>query len=205
MSEAKTTKKVRIVGTQDYINPQTGEFISMQVTSIEERDFNFHKIWMRSFLATLDLVGNQKSKVAYWIIEHINRENMLPCTYRQIASATGISLETVRRTMQVLLDANFLRRINQGCYIINPDIMFKGTRAGRLNVLTQFSDASAAAKPEPSPEERLQNLLQAIQQLTEQANKLSNEIKAAQKKTPLPGQIGLDELNDELKEEARGA
>ena len=57
-----TEKKVKVIGTQLYINATTGELEEMQVTSIENRDFNFTKVWMKNFIATLELVGNQKSK-----------------------------------------------------------------------------------------------------------------------------------------------
>ena len=90
-----TEKKVKVIGTQLYINATTGELEEMQVTSIENRDFNFTKVWMKNFIATLELVGNQKSKVAFWIIDHINKENQLPMNYRQIAAESGVSYQTV--------------------------------------------------------------------------------------------------------------
>lgn len=178
MGRQQTTKKVKYIGTQEYINTTTGEVESFQVTSVEERDFNFTKIWMKSFLATLDLVGNAKTRVAYWLIDNITKENMLPYTYRQIATATGYSLDTVTKTMSVLLEADFLKKLNQGCYIINPDIMFKGTRPARLNALTQYH--TAESRQELSLEEQLRNVLQTIERLTARANSLSAKIQEAQ-------------------------
>lgn len=171
-----TTKKIKVIGTQDYINPNTGEYISMQVTRVEDRDFNFSKVWMHSFLSTLDIVGNQKTKVAFWVIENVNRENMLPYTYRQISEATKISLETVRKTMTILLEADFLRRINQGCYIVNPNVIYKGTHNARLNILTQYNDLNAEKPTPPTPEERLRNITLAIKRLMDEASKLEEEI-----------------------------
>lgn len=174
-----TTKKTKLIGTQEYLNTTTGELVAMQVTSVEERDFNFSKVWMRSFLTTLDLVGNAKTKVAYWIIDHIDRMNQLTYTYRQIASETGMSLDTVTATMKALLDADFLRRKNQGCYIVNPNVIYKGSHNARLNVLTQYGDLEQGEPDEPTPEERLQNLLETIKQLTARAAELQDEIKNA--------------------------
>lgn len=171
----KISKKVRIIGEQSYINSDTGELVTMCVTTVEERDFNFSKVWMRSFLATLDLIGNAKTKVAYWIIDNIDRENQLTYTYRQIADAVGTSLDTVTKTMSALIDSNFLRRKNQGCYIINPDILFKGTRGSRLNMLTQYQ-AIGYKKAEITKEERLQNLVTVIQKLTKEAEILAKQI-----------------------------
>lgn len=134
-----TSKKVKIIGTEIYINQTTGELQEMQVVNIEDRDFNFHKLWISHIINSLDLIGNQKVKLAFWIIENLNKENQLIMTYRQIAEKSGISLDTVRRTMTALIESNFLVKINNGAYQVNPDVIFKGTRNGRLSVLYQYN------------------------------------------------------------------
>ena len=134
----KTTKKVKIVGTEQYINSSTGELEDFQVVKLEDRDFNFHKVWLQHIINSLDLIGNQKTKLAFWIIDNLDKENKLTMTYRQIAEKSHISLDTVRTTMKSLIESNFIERINQGAYRVNPDVIFKGTRNGRLNVLYQY-------------------------------------------------------------------
>ena len=141
MSQQTTTKKVKVIGTQTYINTATGEMEDMQVTEMEDRDFNFTKIWFKTLITKLELVGNQKTKLAFWIIDHLNKENQIIMTYRQISKESKISLETVRMTMKILMDNDFLRRINIGAYVVNPDIVFKGTRGARLNVLSVYKTA----------------------------------------------------------------
>lgn len=189
---AQTTKKVKYVGTQEFINTATGEFEKFNVTNIEERDFNFHKVWMRNFISTLDIVGNQKTKLCFWIIDNLNKENQLSYTYRQISEKTKISLETVRVTMGILLDADFLRRQNQGCYIVNPDIIFKGTRNGRLNILNQYQDAE---KVELSDEEKLANIMKSIESMRKTTDKLIQEANKLQEKIS-------KQLSEEQKESA---
>lgn len=173
MGTQQTSKKVKIIGTQTYINANTGEIIDMEVSQIEERDFNFSKVWMRNFIAALDIVGNKKTKLCYWIVENINKENMLIGTLRDIAKRTNTSLETVRITMDILLDADFLRRKSQGVYIVNPDIIFKGGRGNRLNVLNQYN---ASPKVELSDEVKLKNLLNTIKELTTEVEKLQKRL-----------------------------
>ena len=181
----KTSKKVKFVGTEKYINARTGEVQEMVVSEIEERDFNFSKVWMRNFIATLDLVGNKKTKVCYWIIDNINSENMLIGTLRQIADKTNTSLETVRITMDVLLQADFLRRKSQGVFMLNPDSVFKGRRDKRLNILNQYYDCP---KTEITDEMKLRNLMNTIKELTEQAEALKEKLN---REAPLPGQVGF--------------
>ncbi|MCU9810221.1 replication/maintenance protein RepL [Paraclostridium sp. AKS46] len=136
--EITTTKKVKVVGTQQFINRETGEVEDFQVVNIEDRDFNFHKVWLSHIINSLDLIGNQKTKLAFWIIENLNKENQLIMTYRQISEKSGISYQTVGRTMKALIESNFIQPINQGAYRVNPDVLFKGGRKDRLNVLIEY-------------------------------------------------------------------
>ena len=134
-----TSKRVKVIGHEQWKNPHTGEVEDFQVVRTEDRDFNFHKVWLQSIINSIDLIGNQKTKLAFWIIDNLNKkENQLIMTYRQIAKKSGISLDTVRVTMKALMDSNFIRKINNGAYCVNPDVLFKGTRTGRLNVLLQY-------------------------------------------------------------------
>ena len=134
---AVTRKKVKVVGTETYIKQDTGELREMQVIDIEERDANFHKLWLGHILNSIDLIGNQKTRLAFWILDHLDSNNLLPMTQRQIADKSGISYQTVSRTLQALIDSNFLQRINQGAYRV------KGGKNARMNVLLQYHDAAA--------------------------------------------------------------
>lgn len=158
MTDKTSSKKVKVIGQQQYINADTQEVEDFEVINIEDRDFNFHKIWLQHIISSFELIGNQKIKLAFWIIDHLDRENKLTMTYRQIADKSGISLDTVRRTMQCLLDTDFLERINQGAYRVNPNMIFKGTRNNRLNVLYQYNDTKSDnshddSESVPSPED----------------------------------------------------
>lgn len=193
-----TSKKVKYVGTQEYINATTGEIETMQVTSYEDRDFNFAKVWMKNFIASLDIVGNQQTRLCFWIIDHVNKENQLIGTYRSIAAKAGMSVGTVRVTMKALLEANFMRKVQTGVYIINPDIIFKGSRNARINALTEFT--SADYQP-PTDEEKLQNLIKSIGQLQRQAATLQAKIQKEKTLTV----IDLGDEKDERQEQERTA
>lgn len=195
MSRQQTQKKLKVVGTQKFVNVATGEVEDFQVTSIEERDFNFHKVWMKNFINTLEIVGNQKSKLCFWIIDNLDKENQLCLTYRQIAEKTNISLDTVRVTMKLLLEADFLRRINQGCYVVNPDVVYKGSRTGRLNVLNTYSDAEKCKVSETSLDDKIKNLQATIASLNQALEKLVSEAASqSSDQDQLPGQMNFDDL-----------
>lgn len=135
-----TRKKTKVIGETKYINKETGEIEDFQVISIEERDANFHKIWLGHILNSIDIIGNQKTKLAFWILDNLKSENLLIMTQRQIAKESKVSLQTVSRTLNSLVKSNFLIKINTGAYQINPDMIFKGGKEQRLNVLIQYQN-----------------------------------------------------------------
>ena len=136
---AKTTRrKMKIVGKQAYIDQETGEMNEVQVIDIEKRDANFHKIWLSHILNSIDLIGNQKTKLAFWILDNIDSENQLIMTQRKIAKNSGISLYTVSETLKVLMDSNFLQKINSGAYRVNPNVLWKGGKSARMNILSKY-------------------------------------------------------------------
>lgn len=190
-----TTKRVKVVGTEEYINTRTGELEQMQVTSVEDRDFNFTKMWMKNFISTLDIVGNQKTRLCFWIIDHVDKENRLIGTYRTIASQSGMSLDTVRITMKLLMDADFMRKAQNGVYVINPNLVFKGTRNARMNVLNQFTSAEYVPL---SDEERLDNLMASIAALTHRADELRRTIEKRNQKPQKASKTGFDNYPDNL-------
>lgn len=169
LKQQTTKNKVKVIGTEQYINVSTGELEEMQVTTIEERDYNFTKIWMKNLILTMDIVGNQKTKFCFWLIDHLNRDNILIGTQRDMAEDCNVSLQTVSVTLKLLMDANFLRKKQSGVYIVNPDVIYKGTHAARLNVLNQYN---AAERIIMTDEEKLSNIEQSIKTLQYKADKL---------------------------------
>lgn len=134
-----TRKKVKFVGVKKFIDADTGEVVEMNVTDIEERDANFHKIWLGHMLESLDMIGNQKIRVAMFIMNNINRDNEFLMTYRGIQDETGISLQTISDTMKALQESDFLQKVRNGYYRINPDVIYKGGKSDRLNVLLKYT------------------------------------------------------------------
>ena len=73
----------------------------------------------RKIKEIINLFGNQKIKLIFWILDNLNSENQLIMTQKQIAERTGISIKTVNTVMQELIDSNFLVKINLSAYKLN--------------------------------------------------------------------------------------
>ena len=160
--------KTRVIGTQQYVNVNTGDLREMQVIESTEdnKDFNFHKLFMRDFIRAIDIVSNKKTKICYWIIDNINKDNQLLYSYRQISEITGISYSVVAETVKALLDADFLRKHGK-VLIVNPDIIFKGSAIRRANILHTYSQAERGDE-QADLQVRISNLQNTIAGLNKQ-------------------------------------
>lgn len=136
-----TRKKVKVVGTQQYLDPITSEIKDFQVIEIEERDANFHKFWMFNVVQSLDIIGNQKTRFAFWLLDQMDKENKICLTLRQMSAKTGISLETVRTTVKALIESDFLVKYNMGVYKINPNCVFSGGKEDRCRILLDYRNS----------------------------------------------------------------
>ncbi|KRE00625.1 replication/maintenance protein RepL [Priestia megaterium] len=143
-----TRKKVRFTGTQKYINQDTGEIVEMNVTEIEERDANFHKVWLGHVIQSLDLIGNKKINILTFIMSNLNKENQFLYTYSMIEAETGISRKTIADTMTALQESDFLKKVKNGHYEVNPDQIFKGGKNSRMDILLRYKNLSSLASQE---------------------------------------------------------
>lgn len=144
----QTTKKQKFVGYKELVDPETGEKYPMQMNILEERDFNFTKVWMQHLVNSLDSISNQKLRLAFWIIDNLDRENQLIMTQRAIAEASGMSLQTVSRTLKALCEGepSFLQKINSGAYRVNPEVLFKGSHSNRMGICYEYREVDKQNK-----------------------------------------------------------
>ena len=143
-----TLKKQKFVGTKTLVDPETGEAWASQINVLEDRAFNFHKVWLEHLVQALDDISNQRLRLAFWIIDHLDKENKLVMTQRAIAEKSGMGLATVTRTMRALQggEVPFLQKINSGAYRVNPDVIFKGSFNNRIAVCYEYRDTQAEAQ-----------------------------------------------------------
>ncbi|HGJ5869566.1 replication/maintenance protein RepL [Arsenophonus nasoniae] len=133
------TKKTRVIGKQSYINQTTGEVVDMNVVETMSSDFNFEKIWLSHLLQALDCLGSRKVRVVSWLLENKDNKNVIIATQRKIALESNTSLKTVTEVMKVLLTSDVIKMEQQGVYILNPEVIFKGDRSKRMNVLIKYN------------------------------------------------------------------
>lgn len=137
----------------------------------EDMDKYFHKLFLGNITSnSVKKIGNRRMQVIIWVIQHLSLNNELKDTYRQISEKTGISYQTVARTMKDLIDADVLRKSGK-ILIANPDIIFKGPRHRRDIVKQAYNGATIHEK-----QIRISQLKAQIANLSYEASCLSADI-----------------------------
>lgn len=136
----KTTKrKSKIIGKKTYLDQSTGELVDMNVVRMEDTDFNFEKIWLGHILQALDCMGSKKIKVVTWLLDNKNFENTIIATQRDISIQCQVSLPIVTETLKILQKGDILKMKQNGVYMLNPNVIFKGDKNKRLNILLMYN------------------------------------------------------------------
>ena len=142
MKKTTKIKKQKIIGTQKYINADTGEIV--ETTVIEkniEQDFGWFKVWLLDLMNILELVGTKKMKVVNYIFENLNASNNLfIATHEEISKKLNISRPVVSQTFKLLVEANLLIKKMNGVYMLNPDIIAKANSKKRTNLLIKYNE-----------------------------------------------------------------
>lgn len=153
-------RRTRLVGTQDMINATTGEIVECNIVQMEEKDFNFQKLWLGHILEAIDEIGNAKMKVLMYLLNKRDKgNNAVIRTAEGIARDVGVSRQTVGETLKILEQHGIIKRVTGAVYL-NPDVIFKGGKDKRLNVLLQYRELDE----DDEQDEPLQEQAHAIKQ-----------------------------------------
>lgn len=158
MKQATTKKLQKCIGRKEYLDPRTGKKESFDVVSMENKDFNFQKIWLGHLLMALDILGNRKVKVLSWLLENRNRDNQVLVSQRELAEKCGVSKQTVTTTLKALQDADAIKKVRPGVYLLNPDLIFKGGSGKRWRLLIEYKNTNVIEFPKGKMQASAMNL-----------------------------------------------
>ena len=131
-----------LVGQQKkhYIDAETGE--SIWVDNIAKRVYgtkNFWKLYLMDFLTVLGIIDSKQLDIFVYIVENTNQSNnTFLGTYKKISQDTGCSSRTIAKIMTKLQENNFIKKIQNGAWLVNPNILMKGNDHKRQILLTYY-------------------------------------------------------------------
>ena len=131
-----------LIGTQkrNLVDQDTGELI--QVDQITKRVYgtrNFWKCYLMDFLGVLGIIDSKQLDVFIYIAENTNQgNNTFIGTYSKISKDVGVSQPTIAKIMKKLQDNNFVKKVQNGVWIVNPNILMKGNDTKRQILLSYY-------------------------------------------------------------------
>lgn len=168
-----------LVGTRKkcYVDIDTGEHI--WVDQISKRTYgtkNFWKCYLMDFLTVLGIIDNKQLDVFIYIVENTNQaNNIFLGTYKKIAEDVKVSEPTISKIMKKLQENNFINKLQNGAYIVNPNILMRGNDHKRQILLTYYESeepineitmSRTKRTPLPNPEP-IQRQIKQIEEIKE--------------------------------------
>lgn len=131
-----------LIGTKQkhLVDVETGEDI--YVDQINKRIYgskNFWKCYLMDFLTVLGIIDSKQLDIFIYIVENTNQSNNIFLgTYKKIASDVGCSSATIAKTMKKLQEQNFIKKLQNGAWLVNPNILMKGNDTKRQILLSYY-------------------------------------------------------------------
>ena len=135
---------------REVVDTEPGETLEVeQVVRLAYGSKNFWKCYLKEFLSVLkSLDGNGKQlKVLIYILENLRPgTNEFNGTYDRIVAGTGCCRQTVSAAMNNLREHDFIRKDQNGVWIVNPDVLMKGNDCKRSQLTASYRNAGIKKK-----------------------------------------------------------
>ena len=124
-------------GSQRLIDEESGEVIEVDKLYRKQTSGNFVKAYRMQLISMLDTIGG---KIVNYILDNVHlSNNTMIATTREIAKATGTSLQTVITTLKILEEGNIIKR-KTGVLMLNPELLMRGDDQKQKYLLLEFGN-----------------------------------------------------------------
>lgn len=125
---------------RELIDRETGEVIWVdQITKRTYGTKNFWKCYLMDFLTVLGIIDSRQLDIFIYIVENTQpANNTFIGTYKKISKDTGCSSTTIARIMKKLQENNFIKKVQNGVWLVNPNILMKGNDTKRQILLSYY-------------------------------------------------------------------
>lgn len=166
-----------LIGTKQrqLVDTETGEQILVdQITKRVYGTKNFWKCYLIDFLQVLGILDSKQCDVFIYIVENTNQaNNVFLGTYKKIAKDVGVSEMTISKIMRKLKEHGFIKMVQNGAYIVNPNILMKGNDTKRQILLSYYEsetpiDAISYTRTKKKAHDDTDNLQSELDSVLEQ-------------------------------------
>ena len=124
----------------EVVNRETGEVytVSQFIVPVGDKDSDFCKVYNR-YISKISDLSRSERKVFDWCIANMDYENkVLILNLRKLALELRLAYGTVRNAISKLIKKGFLKKLENGLYLVNPAIACKTSVSKKDGILIQF-------------------------------------------------------------------
>lgn len=131
------------------VDMESGEVVEVeQVTRGTCGGRQFWKAYLPRLLDVIDgLEGRQVTVLAHVLRNTNPSTNLFLGTYQEIMDGTHVCRQTVAETMGRLKERGFARKVGNGVWMVNPDVIMKGNDNKRTFLLSRFRELGDGGEP----------------------------------------------------------
>lgn len=125
---------------RELVDRETGEVIWVdQITKRTYGTKNFWKCYLMDFLTVLGIIDSKQLDVFIYIVENTQQaNNTFIGTYTKIAKDVRVCRQTIATIMKKLQENNFIKKVQNGVWLVNPNILMKGNDTKRQILLSYY-------------------------------------------------------------------
>ena len=133
-----------LIGSQKrrFTDIDTGEYVEVdQITKRQYGSKHFWKCYLMDFMSILGIVESKQLDVLIYILEHTKQsDNTFIGTYDKISKDTNVSRPTISTIMKKLQNTNFIKKVQNGVWMVNPCIMMKGNDHKKHMLISYYNE-----------------------------------------------------------------
>lgn len=143
-----STKTLVETKRRELVDQETGEkIIANHIVKKVYGCKHFWKIYLMDFMSALGIFDNKQLDVFVYIAENTNpSNNTFLGTYKHISESVHVSQPTIARIMKKLQENNIIKRIQNGAWLVNPNILMKGDDTKRQILLSYYNEPDPIQK-----------------------------------------------------------
>lgn len=133
---------------RELVDKDTGEVLRVeQTTRLLYGTKSFWKCYLKELAAVMKSLSSKQFNVFIYIIEHVRpSDNLFIGTYDKIIQDTGCCRQTVAMAMKKLQEYDFIKKVQNGVWIMNPDVLVKGNGNKQRMLLSSYKSGKLSEK-----------------------------------------------------------
>lgn len=120
---------------------ETDTLLEFDMIEKRARGKHFWKLYLNDFLSVLGLVDSRQLDILVYILDNTNPStNLFLGTYSKIEEDIKCSRQTIAKIMKKLQENDFMSKVSNGVWMVNPKFLFKGDEKKKQILLSYYND-----------------------------------------------------------------